>query len=264
MKRIERHRLDLPAVPHQTQKLLARLQADSVVVSTIDALAVPGTARARAGLDALVERLAARPATEQNPVRPTHQELVDDPAVWRWGLDEGLIDLAEHHLGVPVRYYGADVRRELADGRQLDVRCWHRDTEDHKVLKILVWLNDVSDTGGPFAFLPPEATRRASHDLHYLSGYVSDARMTDAVPPSEWRTCPGPKWTALLTDTSAVFHRAQPPVGADRYSVTFTWTSRRPLRTFPVEPFDAAQCRVLTEGLTERQRACLPLHVSRG
>jgi hypothetical protein len=184
--------------------------------------------------------------------------VLADSYIWQWGLQDRVLDLVENFIGLPVRYYGAHVRREVADGECADTRQWHRDIEDHRVLKMLVWINDVGLDGGPFEFLPRKWTDSAIRELGYVSGFVGDDDLARVVPRTEWRAADGPRWTAVLGDTAGILHRARPPTKQDRYSVTFSWTSRRPITTIPAEPFTPDQAARIRRYLTPRQLACLP------
>ena len=238
--------------------MVAQIRDHGVDVTTLDGLDLPGTALVKEPLERLVEELAARPATAST-LRPTREDLLADPTVWQFGLDERMLDIVENYLGLPARYYGPDVRREVPDGRPPhDVRQWHRDIEDYHVLKILVWLNDVDADGGPFAYISRSRSEEVVERLHYVGGFVSDEKVRSIVPQDEWHLAAGPKWTAVLPDTAQVLHRATPPQARDRYSVTFTWTSRRPIKTHPMEPFTPDQIYRIREGLSARQLACLP------
>ena len=50
----------------------------------------------------------------------------------------------------------------------------HHDTEDRRVLKLLVWLNDVDLDGGPFEYIERSRTPAAVRALRYVTGYLSD------------------------------------------------------------------------------------------
>jgi hypothetical protein len=257
-RRLRRHVSRLPALAAGDREVVARIRDHGVHVATLDGLALPGTTEVKAQLDRLVEELAAQPATSST-LRPPREDLLADIAVWRFGLSDRMLDIAENYLGLPARYYGADVRREVADGRPPHhVRQWHRDVEDHQILKVLVWLNDVDADGGPFAYIPRTRSAEVVDRLRYVGGFVSDEKIRRIAPEDEWHLATGPKWTAVMPDTARVLHRATPPEARDRYSVTFTWTSRRPIKTFPKEPFTPDQVRRIREGLSARQLACLP------
>lgn len=158
--------------------------------------------------------------------------LADDPALFLWGLAQQNLDIAERHIGLPVRYLGLEVRVERAvpaDSRYL-VRDWHLDVEDRRMVKIIVYLSDVDDSTGPFEYLPSAASESARRTLGVRPGltFLPDAEVTSAVPSSAWRRITGPAGTAVYADTAHLMHRIKAPTGGDRYSATFVYTSDRP------------------------------------
>jgi len=130
--------------------------------------------------------------------------------------------------------------------------------EDHRMFKIIIWLNDVSPAGGAFEWLPRPRTQEATRKLGYVSGFVSDHDMEQVMARQLWCNAPGPRWTAVLGDTMSIFHKAGVPQDKDRYSITYSWTSRWPIKPYPIEPFSAAQAEAVRQGLSARQRAALP------
>ena len=166
--------------------------------------------------------------------------------------------MVENYLGLPARYAGAGVRCERATGEAVGVRQWHRDVEDHRMLKLLVWLNDVDDEGGPFEYVDRAHTPALTRSLRYVSGYVGDEALERHLPRSEWRRATGPTWTCVVADPRSVFHRAMPPIRRDRLSLTFSFTSRTPLRALPSPAVGPREREWGTRGLTARQLACLP------
>ena len=255
---LDQHRAALPSLPLADRHLVDDLRVHGVQVSSLDAIDAPGTAPLRAELESLVGDLAGRAAEGRHTLRPPLEQVLEASAVWQWGLSDRLLDVAETYLGLPARYYGADLRRETATGQAVGVRQWHRDVEDRRMLKILVWLNDVDAEGGPFQFVDRTHTGRLTDELRYVSGFVEDGRFAAHVPRDQWRSATGPTWTAVVADTRSVFHRATPPVARDRYSVTFSYTSRAPLTTLPVPPVTPRQRDLAARGLRDRQLACLP------
>ena len=257
--KVRAHRESLPALSTTDAALVGTLETEAVAVTTLDALGVSDKSAARRTMERLADHLAATDPAGESAIRPKHGELLEDPGLWRLGLDNRLLDIAENYIGLPVRYYGAAMYREVADGRVEGTRQWHRDIEDHRVFKILVWLNDVGPNGGAFQYIPKRQSDAAANGLKYVAGFVTDAEMTSYVSPTEWVKATGPKWTAVMADPARILHRASPAVDRDRYSVTFTWTSRHPIKTMPpAEPFSAAEAQRIRIGLDERQLACLP------
>jgi len=257
--RVRRYQASLPALEPRDRELVARLKTDAIHIGTLDELGLPDTEALQEELARLTALLADRPPAGLSTVRPSPEELLESPLVWRWGLSERMLDIAENYLGLPARYYGGDVRREVADNKPMDVRQWHRDIEDDHVLKILVWLNDVDDDGGPFAYIPRARSQEAVRRLRYVGGFVPDDKLAQIVPRQEWRTATGPQWTAVMPDTAQLMHRATPPRARDRYSVTFTWTNRHPRKTIPKAPLSVDQRRRVMAELSPRQLACLPV-----
>lgn len=257
--RVRDHREHLPPIGPAASALLAEVEATGVAVTSLDALGIPGTERLKVLLENLKVSLARRDPQGASAIKPPHDELLADPDLWRWGLEQQLLDLVENYLGLPVTYYGAAVYRQVADGKTVGTRQWHRDIEDHKVFKILVWLNDVGPRGGALQYVPRPISDPAVHRLRYVAGYLSDEEVARVVPPAHWVKATGPQWTAVLADPARVLHRASPAEDQDRYAVTFTWTSRKPIKVMPAaEPFTADESARVRAGLSPAQLACLP------
>ncbi|MBP2415664.1 hypothetical protein ACFFOM_01200 [Microlunatus capsulatus] len=257
--RLRDHREHLPSISPATSALLEQVEGTGVAVSSQDELGIPGTDQLKGVLGHLKASLAARDPQGASALRPAHSELLADAALWRWGLDQRLLDVVENYIGLPVTYYGAAVYREVADGTTQWTRQWHRDIEDHKVFKILVWLNDVGPRGGALQYIPRPVSDPAVQRLRYVAGFVTDEQMAEVVPPSAWVKATGPAWTAVLADPARILHRASPAEDQDRYSVTFTWTSRHPIKTMPpAEPLTADEDARIRAGLSPAQLACLP------
>lgn len=253
----------LPSLSGPGADIVRGLEQDAIVVGQLDDdFATPGNAGLKVALEALVGPLSQQDRSGGSTLRPGQADLVSDLALWHWGLQEELLDVVEHYLGVAPRYFGPEVRREVADSQATGVRQWHRDSEDRRMVKVLVWLNDVDELGGPFAYIPVDRSTEAVRELRYVSGFVSDEKLYSIVPEGEVRTVTGPKWTAFMADNTRLVHKASPPVARDRYSVTFTWSTRHPLKTIEPVPWTASQVERIRTGLTERQLGCLPQHLA--
>lgn len=252
------HAIEIPALNEADQQLVDRLDQDGALVTSLNELALPGTDELKARLAEIASSLEARSSDGPGTFWATNDELADDAILWRWGMSERLLDIAENHLGLPARYYGGEVRCEVADTGTHTVRQWHRDVEDDRIFKVLVWLNDVDEDGGPFEFVACSRTEAATSELTYVSGFVGDDDLERAVPRSEWQAAVGDAWTAVIADTSSVFHRAKPPTARNRYSATFTYSTWYPRKLYPKVPFSDAQTARIRDGLSQRQRACLP------
>ncbi len=209
--------------------------------------------------DNLCERLSTQSQGRGTEVQTPMADIVADFDVWAWALSDGNLDLSEWYLNGPVRYLGVMVRREFADGVASGARKWHLDIEDRSILKMIVYLNDVDVTGGPFEYLDRASTERAIKSMRYRSGYVDESRLEVAANGSEGIPVLGPRLTAALADTCNVFHRQRPPTHGDRYSMTYTYCSTRPFELLREYLPNRAQAKELRGRLTERQRAAAHL-----
>jgi hypothetical protein len=257
LRALERHVPSLPPLDARDLSIVEALRHGTKIVP-IDALEMPRTPAMLSALHTLVDALKNKPRNGTNAPRLPIDRLMDFPEIYTWGLDERLLALVENHIGLPVRYHGPDVRREIADGVTNDVRQWHIDAEDRRMFKIIVYLNDVEPGGGAFEYVDRVRTADVARALRYSSGFVKDAIMDTHTAPEERVECRAPAHTAIFVDTCKVFHRARAPKTRDRYSVTFSYTSTSQIKLYEtIHLSQATRARVLA-GLSERQRAVLP------
>ncbi|MGF1540119.1 MAG: response regulator [Pleurocapsa sp.] len=173
-----------------------------------------------------------------------------------WGLQERLLDIIENYIGLPLLFHGVDLRRDAADASLTDARHWHRDIDDQRMVKIIIYLNHVGKTGGPYEYIPRSHTEQLANALNYTSGFVDDDAIAEIIPPENWQTCAAKAGSIVITDPCNVFHRAK-PAQRNRYSITFGYTSRIPkvfLSEFQLSPEEWER---ITPQLTKRQIACL-------
>ena len=244
------HAENLPWLTHDRYEILAGLRREGVVQGDATAM-IPGDVLEAA------DRFVARLQLSASPNRSVHfspDELASEPVLFKWGLAQENLDLVENYIGLPVHYRGVHVKRERADGIASDVRQWHKDIEDRRMLKLIVYLSDVDDGCGPFEYIDPTRSALAARALHYSSGFVSDVAMNRIVPAEGWLRATGPRLWATLVDTTRVFHRARAPITTDRYSMTFSYSSTTPYQVFPQHMLSRSMQRRLRDELTPRQR----------
>jgi hypothetical protein len=250
LAQLGRHAGNLPWLGRDSFDLLAEVREHGVAVRNATTMIPAGVLEVA---DRFLDEL--RISTEQDctvSIPPDH--LADHPAVYKWGLNDDNLDLAECYIGLPVHYLGPGVKRERADGAAAYARQWHLDVEDRRLLKIIVYLSDVIEGCGPFEYINREWSAQAARALRYKSGYIADSAMARVVPAQEWVQVTGPRLTAIFVDTTRVFHRAKPPTAVDRYSMTFTYSSTTPYQTFPEWMLSQASLTALGAELMPRQR----------
>ena len=258
LRALERHVPSLPPLDARDLPIVEALRSVGTKIVPVESLALPTTSGMLAALHTLVDELKNKPRNGSNAPRLPIDRLMDFPEIYLWGLDERLLALVENHIGLPVRYHGPDVRREIADGVTNDVRQWHIDAEDRRMFKVIVYLNDVEHGGGAFEYIDRVRSAEVARALHYSSGFVKDAVMDGATRPEDRVECTAPAHTAIFVDTCKVFHRARPPQARDRFSVTFSYTSTSQVKLYEtIHLSHAARDRILQK-VSARQRAVLP------
>lgn len=218
------------------------------------------TPEARALLEALI---AAGPDAwtwkDGQPTLESEDILTTAPSLYRLGLDDMMLTLAENYLGEPCYYLGCCLKREKVSAAAIGTRQWHTDVEDDRMLRLIVYLNDVEEGGGPMEYIDAAHTAAARDMLGYRSGFVSDSDMRSVVPEACWNRVVGRAGTVIAFDGARFFHRASPPILTDRFSVTFTFTSRHPKQIWRPVRLRPDSRRRLLASLPERQAACIPL-----
>ncbi len=182
------------------------------------------------------------------------EQLASAPHLIKWGLEERLLAIAQNYIGLPAAYRGLILRRDFADGKYIETRQWHRDAEDTRILKIIVYLNDVDENGGAFRFLPK--THAPNKRIKLVNGRVPEHIMNKIVPRDKYVTCLGPTGTVIFTDTVNVWHHGCVPTNTDRLTAFFAYNSHLPLRPQYCQPL-FAKSYLDSEKLTGKQSSAI-------
>jgi hypothetical protein len=172
------------------------------------------------------------------------------PGLYLLGLNERILALAQRYLQLPVAYHGAVLRHSLLDGESAGPRLWHQDSEDFHVLRMVVYVNDVTLGGGPFEYIPRSLGITYKH-FSGNGGALTHDQMRQVVPLEQWKRCTGPAGTVVLADTAKVFHHESMQTERGRTVVMIGYSSRRPLGMelamahFPVESVQEALRRIV-------------------
>jgi hypothetical protein len=263
---LAKHSRRLPELSPSDRLIVATLKKEGVFVTTLDQLALPSTpqmVQAVQGLlptmpNALADRKTVKMSAMSHAVNvSTRQVTVKYPELFLWGLEERLLNIMENYIGLPVAYLGASIRRDLDTEKQVGTRLWHRDAEDRRTLKVIVYLNDVDDDGGPFEYIP----RSLSPSYRPFKGVnctIKDKDMETVIPRSQWKACCGPAGTVVITDTSSIFHHGRVPKAA-RTAVFLTYISRKPKRPEICKSrFSSTELLLLaSQYLSKRQQECV-------
>lgn len=116
-----------------------------------------------------------------------------------------------------------------ADGPFRESQLYHLDIHDTPLIYILVAVQDITPSSGPWTFLPDSVSTRATKELRYrekgVSYRVTDEMMYGAIDPSEAISFACPKGSVLFIDSSRCFHYGSRNSRPPRYQVMYGLTS---------------------------------------
>lgn len=224
------YRRKLRPLDPRDRPIAQALEKHGAFITHLDDLQVEGGHEA---VRIAMESFEAEKASRRRPEGKSYisalsnKTLEEQPAIFAWGLHERLLAIAEHYIGRPVFYRGLAARCDLADGSSTETRQFHLDYEDARIMKIIVYMNDVDEKHGPFEFIPREH-EPASSTVKYTNGRVLDEDMDSVVPASRWTKCTGRAGTVVFADTCSVWHRGREPLNGDRYALFYAYNSKTP------------------------------------
>lgn len=265
------HLASLPKLSDQDAEIVERLNRDGVCVTTLGALSLPLNSEMFASAKLIAKTYEQR--VRQNvyhgweTIMVTPDEIMSNPAIFLWGLNQRLLNIVEAYLGLPVAYDGMNMFYTVADGRQIGTRKWHRDREDRRMVKIAIYCNDVDEGGGPLQVVRPNViTGNLVDKFTYpaLSQELLEARIGGPITDRDVVTCTGPAGTIVFSDTARQYHRGKPATSRDRCAIYYNYFSRRPRHPFFCERsgLSRAQIAELSHTLAPEQKSCVTWHDS--
>lgn len=255
--RIKKYGKYLPKIDLEDLNKVKYLHEEGVFITSLEELAIPSTSLVNASAKKLLPELLGCSDDRNYVISLPLFKLMKYPEIFLWGLEERLLNIIENYIGLPVLYHGAHFRREVANGKLIGVRQWHIDIEDHRMVRIIIYLNNVTLNGGPFEYISKSLSTSLRKTLQYTSGFISDEIIKTIVPTSNWKPCLGGSGTVIFSDTGNIFHRAKPPAKVDRYSITYSYTSRRPITIFNKAVLTRDELLEISSKLSLRQRQCI-------
>ncbi|MEA5497270.1 2OG-Fe(II) oxygenase [Limnoraphis robusta Tam1] len=270
----------LPSLSPDDRQIVDALDAEGVLITSLDHLALPFTPQLLQAIDGLLPEVKSAFAADSPGftnakntyiVRASYDKIAAEyPEIFLWGLQDRLLDIAENYIGLPVAFLGVDLKKDIAyeAGRDVGSKRWHRDGEDCREFKIMIYLSDVAEDTISFDYIPRYLTPSLLEIIYksilifktpYKSIYT-DEQMEHFVSSSEWKSCYGPTGTVIFAGTDGIFHRGQLPKGAvkDRLALQYTYTSRQPENpTFCKRHFSQKGLLILKDKLSERQKECV-------
>jgi hypothetical protein len=159
--------------------------------------------------------------------RPT----LDPQSVYaRFALQNSVLKIANAYLGMcaRLRYYNV-WHTFVSGGEPRQSQLWHKDREDHYIVKVFVYLSDVDEGAGPFTYAPGTHGKGSVRKTpsYFLEGVVrrtGDREMAEVVPGDRWIKCVGSRGTIVFADTRG-YHKGGLALEKDRVMYTCMFTS---------------------------------------
>ncbi|MGD1901519.1 MAG: 2OG-Fe(II) oxygenase [Geitlerinemataceae cyanobacterium] len=190
-------------------------------------------------------------------VLPSEEQRIANPSFFLWGLEPKLTRIVEAYIRLPISYLGVGLLRSKPDGDNSKSRCWHRDTQDRRHVKVTVYFNDVNEAGGPFQFLPHTVTPfflPTWYSKVYKKNFMSDDKMSKFVSPDKWKSCTGASGTVIFFEPNG-FHRGKIPTESERFAAIYKYASRHPKHPDFCDPhFSANELNTYQQYLTPEQK----------
>lgn len=135
----------------------------------------------------------------------SYAEINDRSPFVRFALQPRIVAAASAYVGELPLIVSIHLLRSLPQPAPYKVsQLWHLDYEDVRMVKLFVYLTEVSsEVDGPFNYVPPEPSRRVS----FLgAAHLPDETVFQRVDRQEVRQVLGSRGQAFMVDTSRCIH----------------------------------------------------------
>jgi hypothetical protein len=232
---LSKHAPNLPMLDSKERSILSALKQEGVYVTSLNDLGLPSSLQLFRAAHHRLATMESSLGTKLEKRLPQIHTVTDLAEFSAWGREKKLLNIIENYIGLPVAFHGVHLRKDFPNENQFGTLLWHKDSEDRRMIKIIVYLSDVEKKHGPFEYvpLPLTSTRslafyRVYHEL-WKSGYlgIHDEQLKEVIPQSAWKSCPGSAGTVILVDTKNVLHHGTVRA-EERAALFFTYTADPP------------------------------------
>jgi hypothetical protein len=228
---------NLPTLEKSDRIIVDTLKREGTYVTTLADLDLQSTPEMLQAAYHQLERMAATNNSDVPQKLPEIYTVTDLPQFFNWGRENRLLKIVENYLGLPVAFQGVHLRKDFPNEHQFGTLLWHKDSEDRKMVKVIIYLNDVEEKHGPFEYIPLSLTSFPSLNSYLIdyklrkSGYlgINDEQVQKIIPKSAWKSCPGPAGTVVIADPRTALHHGTLRTEA-RSALFFVYTANPPKR----------------------------------
>jgi hypothetical protein len=232
-----RYSKKLPQLSIGDRWIVDTLKKEGAYITTLADLGLPSTRellQASHRLSLEMKQVSNSHLTYKFPQIYTVTSL---PEFSTWGSNKRLLNIIENYIGLPITFHGVHLRKDFSNQHQLGTLLWHKDSEDRRMIKVIIYLHDVEEHHGPFEYVPRSLTSlpnfngyRVDRKLQQL-GYLGlkDEELAKILPKSACKSCVGSAGTVIIADTRAILHHGTIRT-EERSALFFTYTANSPKR----------------------------------
>ncbi len=217
------------------ESCVARLSLDELTDVDWSSTAERLGASLKSGLDTYIragDSLDGRSTGLHSKALTNRDLLTDFPELLEWGTVAAVLDPIRRYLGVPLALTDIVARFDFGNAQQVGTRIWHLDTEDVRVVRMIVYLTDVTIGDGPFEYLNRNDTEHLSPELRVRAlrakgDPILNEDLERVVPQERWCQLLGPAGSVFMADNARLLHHGRVH-DSTRLAVFYTYTSRFP------------------------------------
>ncbi len=221
----------------QNRGIIETLRQQGIYTTTLESLEIPNTQEFIEAVNSLMVELTEISArrTTKFAFESNFEQLLKYRQIFNWGLEDRIINIVSNYLGTPIAYDTFMAHLSINNGKETATRRWHLDNEDRKVIKIIIYFNDVDEEGGPFQYMHPEISVSLLEKIKDKYKFFHHQEIEKLIlnHGKDWLTTyTGKTGTVIIVDTAHSYHRGKPPTKSPRRAVSFGYLSRRPHQPF--------------------------------
>ncbi|MFM7406078.1 MAG: phytanoyl-CoA dioxygenase [Cuspidothrix sp.] len=226
------HQNYLPILEGKDKIIAESLKRDGVCITSLDELGLPSTSELLKAANIFLPKMGKDNYESLGQNHPEIFNVTHLNEFLDWGKESRLLNILENYIGLPVAYHGVQIRKDFINKNQFKTMMWHRDSEDRRIVKIIIYLNDVDKEQGPFQYAPSAFTSGVNFYRLYHKIYnqgLDDESFNQIVPKSVWKSCTGPAGTVIIADTNRLLHHGTVRT-KERSTLFFAYTANPPKR----------------------------------
>ena len=231
------HQRNLPPLNPGDKLIVDTLKKEGVYITSLEELGLSSTSKMLADAKNYTDSMVNPREIHGRYNLPQIYTITDLPEFFNWGKQTRLQNIIENYIGLPIAFHGVHARKDFPNATQEETLLWHKDSEDRRIIKIIIYLHDVTEKHGPFEYIPlPNNLLELIN--HYRVDYqlwranflgINDEKMIKIFPRSAWKSCSGKAGTVVFADVRNIFHHGTVRE-KERSTLFFAYTTRTPKR----------------------------------